>query len=409
MIDSISDIFEIAAARYLSAVDADRDRSNQHEIGGLPSVGFKQVLGTPDKSEKYYYPCTMAYITDDEDPVEIVNDEVSWYDCRWKNANRRPEYRLYYRDNLVTLNIAEGDLMVIAKKKTGDLVLLFAPQDSSASLQLQYLFGLPSALRLEFDKAEMPAQSLSLPIKYLLEDIGVEAIEPDDEGNDLEIMLQRFANRFPPTSEFSKLARELEPADPRAQPDQSLLAWMEREEMLFRTYERHVVSERLCQGFGPNGDDVDEFISFSLSVQNRRKSRVGHAFEHHLGQVFSEHGLRFEKGSGKKVTENKSKPDFMFPGFGEYHDPEFPESKLFLLGAKTTCKDRWRQVLSEGQRLMKKHLATIEPGITETQTNEMKAQGLQLVVPEPVQNSYNGDQQRWLASLIDFITEVQQS
>ncbi|MFN2369176.1 MAG: type II restriction endonuclease [Desulfurivibrionaceae bacterium] len=48
------------------------------------------------------------------------------------------------------------------------------------------------------------------------------------------------------------------------------MAWMEREEILFRTMEKHLIGERLSQGFD---GDVDSFISFSLSVQNRRKSR----------------------------------------------------------------------------------------------------------------------------------------
>lgn len=43
-------------------------------------------------------------------------------------------------------------------------------------------------------------------------------------------------------------------------------------------------------------DDVDVFIQYSLSVHNRRKSRVGFAFENHLETVFMEHGLVFEKG-----------------------------------------------------------------------------------------------------------------
>lgn len=54
---------------------------------------------------------------------------------------------------------------------------------------------------------------------------------------------------------------------------------MEQEELLFRTLERHIVSTRLKEGFGNEKLDVDVFISFSLSVQNRRKSRVGYALE----------------------------------------------------------------------------------------------------------------------------------
>ena len=64
-------------------------------------------------------------------------------------------------------------------------------------------------------------------------------------------------------------------------------------------HERSFVQVRLDQGF----DDVDEFLSFSLSVQNRRKSRMGYAFENHLMPIFESRNLQFERGCR---TENHS-------------------------------------------------------------------------------------------------------
>ncbi len=55
-----------------------------------------------------------------------------------------------------------------------------------------------------------------------------------------------------------------------------------------------------------------------------------------------------------------------------------------MLGVKSTCKDRWRQVLSEAARIPDKCLLTVEPGISENQTNEMQANRLQLVLPGEV-------------------------
>lgn len=182
---------------------------------------------------------------------------------------------------------------------------------------------------------------------------------------------------------------------------------MDHEEKLFRIYERHLVQQRLRWGFGTNGDDVDEFIGFSLSVQNRRKSRVGHAFEGHLDQLFRLHGLCFEQGRGKgRVTENNAEPDFLFPGFADYHNAEFPADRLSMLGAKTTCKDRWRQVLSEADRIPGKYLVTLEAAISEGQTREMQAHGLQLVVPTPIQTTYANNQRQWLIGLEAFISVI---
>lgn len=185
------------------------------------------------------------------------------------------------------------------------------------------------------------------------------------------------------------------------------MAWMDHEEKLFRLYERHLVQERLGAGFGKNGDDVDEFISYSLSVQNRRKSRVGHAFEGHLDCLFRAHGLVFQQGRGKgNVTENNAKPDFMFPSFAAYHDPDFPAEKLLMLGAKTTCKDRWRQVLSEAARIHRKYLITLEAAISEAQTQEMESHSLQLVIPESIQPTYSTAQRESLLNVSALINTI---
>ena len=404
MFNSVNDIFEGAAAKFLSAVDAEKTRSHQHEIGGLPSVGFKRYLGEPGKEEEYRFRCVMAYIREDDD-IEMCEDIVTWYDSRRKVAHRSPEYRLYYKDNSVTNMIHEGDLFLIAKKSDGSLLLIFCPPDSSAEHQLRHLFGIGSPGE-RFSAAEMPEKTLILPLKLLLEEIGISAFDEKQAENDLDIVLDRFPDQFPKTADFSNLARELTGLNALDEPDAALVGWMEREEALFRAYERHIVQQRLREGFGPQGDDVDEFISFSLSVQNRRKSRVGHAFENHLGEVFNQNGLPFEKGGGKRVTENSAKPDFLFPNFEAYHSESFCKHNVFLLGAKTTCKDRWRQVLAEGDKLDKKYLATLEPGISYAQTREMEAKNLQLVVPASVHGTFNGDQQKWLFTLGDFVNLV---
>lgn len=130
---------------------------------------------------------------------------------------------------------------------------------------------------------------------------------------------------------------------------------------MFRRLERRIVADRLTSGFmnGANAD-VDGFLSFSLSVQNRRKSRAGRALENHLEALFAANGLRFARGA---QTENHNRPDFLFPGQAEYRDPGFPSSQLTMLGAKSTLKDRWRQVLSEAERIETKHLLTLVPSI----------------------------------------------
>src|SRR5699024_8426933 len=132
-------------------------------------------------------------------------------------------------------------------------------------------------------------------------------------------------------------------------PDVALLKWFEREELLFKTLEEHLVSKRLEEGF----KDVDSFISYSLSVHNKRKSRAGYALENHLKEVFEEFNLDYSHGA---ITENRARPDFLFPEVKKYHDKDYPKNCLSMLGVKSTCKDRWRQVLSEAAKIEEKHL-----------------------------------------------------
>lgn len=405
--DRISDYFDGVAAKYLSAVDADPGRSNQHEIGGLPAAGFKKYLGAPGKSEEYRFNAKQIYITDESDAADTCEGIVTWYDCRRKQPHRSSEFRLYYSTNAVTALIEKGDFLLVAKMRDGSLLMVFTPAGSTVEMQLRLLFGLEHVSE-SFTSGKLDSIQLLLPLRLMLEELGIEVSRPEP-GDDIWLgdMIRLFGGQsFPTTFSFSDYTRKSIEGmvDPFGFPDRTLMFWMEHEEKLFRIYERHLVQERLRNGFGENGDDVDEFISFSLSVQNRRKSRVGHAFEGHLNEIFQVHGLRFQQGRGKGLTtENNSRPDFIFPGFSEYRDPKFSVNRLSMLGAKTTCKDRWRQVLSEAHRIAEKHLITMEAAISESQTLEMQSHGLRLIVPEKIQETYSDAQRGWLMTLNGFI------
>ena len=75
-----------------------------------------------------------------------------------------------------------------------------------------------------------------------------------------------------------------------------------------------------------------------------------------------------------------------------------------MLGSKSTLKDRWRQVLSEAQRIEEKHILTLEPGISENQTDEMHAKHLRLVIPRRLHSTFRPRQQEWLMTVSDFLS-----
>ena len=87
---------------------------------------------------------------------------------------------------------------------------------------------------------------------------------------------------------------------------------------------------------------------------------------------------------------------------------DYPVERLQLLVVKTTCRDRWRQILNESQRVKIKHLLTLQEGISENQYSEMKDSGVKLIVPEPFHTTFPKAIRNELMSLEDFVKEVKE-
>ena len=395
----LSDYFEGVGVKRLSAVDAEPKTSNQHEVGTTKKMR-DDFLG---ENHQEKFPAIYIWLGGDQEGFT----EESWathYDARI-NKPRAAEWRLYYPSNPVTEAMKAGDTLFLAKDQGGVLWFIVAPEGSTSEQQLFWLFGLrPEGKSFVSRECSDEEPELDFAARFILDEIGVEFEEP--EADKLDSIIEKFGTTFPKTAEFSDLARLTLP-EVRAEddPDAALIAWLDHEEALFRRLERKVVSSRIEAGFvDDNGTDVDGFISFSLSVQNRRKSRMGHSLENHLAAVLRAYDIRHVRGA---VTEHKHKPDFLFPDLETYQAaPTEGDARLTMLGAKSTCKDRWRQVLAEAEKISRKHLLTLEPGISEPQTDQMEASSLQLVVPAPVHGSYTDAQRGWLWSVGDFIGEV---
>lgn len=182
-------------------------------------------------------------------------------------------------------------------------------------------------------------------------------------------------------------------------PDDVLLNWLDTEYTLFRYMEEKVYSDITTQPF-PN---IDTFVTIANEVLNRRKSRAGKSLEHHLADVFTHNELMFEE---QVITEENKKPDFVFPNGICYHNFTFPSELLTVLGAKTTCKDRWRQVLNEADRVEDKYLFTLQQGISSNQLREMLDYRIHLVVPHKYLTSFPIEYRNRISDLSAFIEMV---
>ncbi len=396
----LSEYFRSVASKRLSTVEIEPNASNQHEFNGV--AGLKKILGT----EKQYIKATFFYFEDDMEENIREEGDLTWYDSR-KNHPKRSEFRLYFQETEVSRLAAPNDLFIMAIKNDGKAFIIIARQNSTAEHQLAWLFNLPEHSGKSFavqEESDNDSIKTGIFSQHLLEQLGI--VLPSTEESCLEEMLCKFNGKFPSTLEFSAFAREkvgdFDAYDNRA--DDVLSTWMQKEESLFRTLERHLVGKRIDEGF--SGDTrVDTFISFSLSVQNRRKSRAGNALENHLSFLFERLNIKFSR---TPQTEGHSKPDFLFPGIEEYQNPLFPARSLTMLGVKTTCKDRWRQILAEADRIEEKHLFTLQSGISQNQTDEMGAHKVQLVIPRQIHSSFSVGQQCQLMTLDDFVGLVRE-
>ena len=359
----------------------------------------QEFLGEEGKK----FPAVYIWLGEDQDGITL-HSTATYYDAREQQPDRAPEWRLYYPSNAVTGAMREGDSLFLALDTAGALYFIVTPALSTSERQASWLFGVKPGDTFKVRGFREEGPDLDFAAHFILDELGIEFDDPNAPS--LDAIIEPLGMDFPPTAELSRLARSTLPdVSPLDDPDEALLAWLGHEEALFRRLERRIVSERLEKGFvDSNGADVDGFIRFSLSVQNRRKSRMGHSLEHHLAAVFDAHGVRHVRGA---VTENRQKPDFLFPSLEAYAAaPADGAAYLAMLGAKSSCKDRWRQVLAEAAKIPRKHLLTLEPGISRAQTLQMDKHNLQLVVPEPIHGTYAPAQRYWLWTLHDFIQRV---
>lgn len=403
----LSEFFAGVAVKTLSAVEADTSVSRQHEFNGAkPLVA---IFG--EGNEKQKFDTLFIYLSDGDDEPIVAKGSLTWYNSRVPKPTtkkRAPEYRCYFPTNGVSTVAAAGDLLVVARRPDNSVLVVIAQGGSTIANQVQWLFG----VRAEHggfsvrEELETEQDRIHFASTFILEQLGI--VEPETRQaaqaeNYLDTMLAMFGGELPTTTIFSAYARETVPElDGIADPDAALLGWMEREEILFRTMEKHLLGDRLQKGFV---NDIEGFVAFSQTVLQRRKSRAGFALENHLQAIFSQNHIRYERG---KVTEGKAKPDFLFPGAKEYHDAGFDASLLTMLGAKTTCKDRWRQVLAEAKRISPKHLLTLEAAISVNQTDEMRQHNLRLVIPRGLHETFTPAQQRELMAVSEFTALVKE-
>ena len=185
--------------------------------------------------------------------------------------------------------------------------------------------------------------------------------------------------------------------------DARLTGRLECEYQIFQSVEEATELPVIRAGF----DNMGAFLARAQSVSQRRKSRAGRSLELNVRELFLEENLRegldFQY---QPESELRKRPDFLFPNEARYKDASYPQDRLMMLGVKMTVRDRWRQVVTEADRIASKHLLTIQRGVSENQFREMHDAGIRLVVPQSLTAHYPTSVRPHLQTLESFIADV---
>ncbi|HEY4583537.1 MAG TPA: DNA mismatch endonuclease Vsr [Lysobacter sp.] len=120
-----------------------------------------------------------------------------------------------------------------------------------------------------------------------------------------------------------------------------------------------------------------------LSASQQRKTRAGRSFEHHIAATLTAGRIRYQE---QAVTGGR-RPDFVLPDATTLRKGSARDfNDALVLAAKTTLRERWKQVSSEGLHCAV-YLATVDDRVPDTSIKEMSQQGIRLVVPESLKSS----------------------
>lgn len=367
--------------KFLSANDTDETGGHQSGIY-IPKNSISLIFDAP--GEKGQNKETF-------NKIKWQNDFETDAHFKYYGQGTRNEYRItgFGRNFPFLKSEYTGSLLVILKQKNGEYKGYVLETEQDIEYFLDY-FGITpietnQLLTTSFINSEKEENQA---IKEFVESLTIDF--PSSEQMSIEA--QRIQNLIYDHIEKVQL-----------NPDDKLLDWTEVEYRLFRALEHERYGTIIKNGFS----DVDKFIEMANQVLNRRKSRAGKSLEHHLSSLFTGNNITF---TPQAITEGNKKPDFIFPSIELYHDNSYPVSKLASLAAKTTCKDRWRQVLNEADRLRSenKFLCTLQQAISSAQLEEMKNEKVILVIPERYIKTYPEKYQNDIWTLKKFIGYIQE-
>lgn len=152
---------------------------------------------------------------------------------------------------------------------------------------------------------------------------------------------------------------------------------------------------------------IDQFQAVDalmLSASQQRKSRAGYSYEHHIEAMLAGGSIPFEK---QVIIASRKRPDFILPSLAVFQKPGDHDHPGLILSAKTTLRERWKQVEREKGK-QELFLTTVDENVAGNAIEDMASFGVYLVIPESLKVSktseYEG--QKNVLSFKEFCDEV---
>ena len=126
----------------------------------------------------------------------------------------------------------------------------------------------------------------------------------------------------------------------------------------------------------------NELYRIFLSASQSRKSRAGRSFEIHLATVLEAGSIPFDE---QAIIKGR-RPDFVLPGLVALKGNKEDVGRALILSAKTTTRERWKQVNLEDYNCPL-FLATLDERISVSVLDQMSEMGIVVVIPESLKTS----------------------
>lgn len=209
-----------------------------------------------------------------------------------------------------------------------------------------------------------------------------------------------WLTRFPTGAEIIAKVIELRP-ETALSVDKRLLRRRDCEFELFQSLEEAIELPRARGGFAT----IADFLAAAQTVLQRRKARSGRSLELHMREILLDEAF-VEDADFTYQPKAGNNPDFLFPNEATYLNGTYPRDRIRMLAAKTTLKDRWRQVTEECADLPTRHLLTLQEGLSKEQFRLITEAGIRLVVPKNLIPKYARSIQPHVLTVEGFIADV---